>query len=68
MLVVLVSNSILMQDLSHTRQALNIGLFVVCYKMSKRLTTTAFTGLGQDVWKVPFPDITYTLYVSLSSL
>ncbi|KAH7078145.1 hypothetical protein BKA63DRAFT_509850 [Paraphoma chrysanthemicola] len=36
--------------------ALNTGLFVVCYKMT-------FTGLGQDLWKVPFPDITYTLYL-----
>ncbi|KAH7072594.1 hypothetical protein FB567DRAFT_538441 [Paraphoma chrysanthemicola] len=36
--------------------ALNIGLFVVCYKMT-------FTGLGQDLWKVSFPDITYTLYL-----
>ncbi|KAH8692471.1 hypothetical protein GQ44DRAFT_765335 [Phaeosphaeriaceae sp. PMI808] len=56
MLVVLVSNFILMEDLSHTLQALNIGLFVVCYKMT-------FTGLGQDLWKVPFLDITYTLYL-----
>ena len=32
------------------------------------LTTTAFTGLGQDLWKVPFSDITYTLHVSLSPL
>ena len=35
--------------------ALNIAMFAVCLKMS-------YTGLGQDMWKVPFSDITFTLY------
>ncbi|EUC40598.1 hypothetical protein COCMIDRAFT_108368, partial [Bipolaris oryzae ATCC 44560] len=34
--------------------ALNIVFFVICYRMT-------FTGLGQDLWKVSFSDITYTL-------
>lgn len=36
--------------------ALDTVLFAVCYKMS-------FTGLGFDMWNVPFSDITTTLLV-----
>jgi hypothetical protein len=36
--------------------ALNTILFAVCYKMS-------LTGLGLDMWNIPFEDITTTLLV-----
>ncbi|KAL5371017.1 hypothetical protein DPSP01_014542 [Paraphaeosphaeria sporulosa] len=38
--------------------ASNIAMFVICLRMT-------YTGLGQDLWKVPFSDITYTLYLQL---
>ena len=41
--------------------ALNSVLFATCYKMS-------FTGLGRDMWNVPFSDITTTLLVRRCTL